>query len=79
MDKPKLGLTPTQLEILNFIKIYKQHFNYFPTYREIAKGTIDNQEVIKRRSSGVISHHVHQIQERGYIKLFNKPRAFEIL
>ena len=44
----KIGLTPTQFEVYNFIVAYHNNEGVYPTVREIGKGTIDGEKIISR-------------------------------
>jgi repressor LexA len=66
-------LNKRQQDILEFIQQNIQHKGYPPSVREIGKA-------VGLRSSSTVHGHLHQLEEKGYIKRDpTKPRAIEIL
>ena len=47
MNQIRIGLTPRQAEVLHYIKVYYNEYGYYPTVRDICKGKVSDQKVIK--------------------------------
>lgn len=76
-----MGVTPKQREVYDFLRAYHKAYRVYPTYREIAEGKINGEQVIARRSSMVtIQRMVKSLVDRGWIeKQPYVPRAYLIL
>ncbi len=66
----KMGLSPVQQDMYNFLVLFQKENGYMPTMREIGEGKIDGEQVIKKRTS---TNSVRQIlmclQERRWIEM----------
>mgnify|MGYP001422810496 FL=1 len=64
----KIGLTPEQRELMSFLKAYRQEYGVYPTVREMCKGTIDGEQVMKaRKSKSNIHRMLIALQQKGWI------------
>ena len=65
----KIGLTPTQFEVLNFIIAYHSNEGVYPTVREIGKGLIDGEKIINPRASpNTVIQILEKLDQRGWIE-----------
>ncbi len=66
-------LTPIQLELLHFLKLFIDEYGYPPSIREISKA-------LTLRSNSTAHYHLHQLSEKGYVRVDPyKQRAIVIL
>ena len=77
----KLGLTPNQKDVYDFLRVYHKQNGVFPTLREIMKGEIEGRKVIsERRSTRSAFNLLRGLEERGWIKTAaGKSRGIELL
>ena len=68
MNQIRIGLTPRQAEVLHYIKVYYNEFGYYPTVRDICKGKVLNQKVIKPMVATSNAHRIlNVLKDKGYI------------
>lgn len=66
-------LTRRQKQVLDFIKKYKEKYEYAPSLEEIKKH-------LRLSSVSTAHYHVHALQDMGYLqKEFNQPRAIDVI
>jgi SOS-response transcriptional repressor LexA len=70
----KEGLTRQQTEVLSFIKAFVRAKGYTPSYREIALGQIDDQQILPSRAHSNTHGLVVRLEERGYLQRGRKGR-----
>lgn len=76
----KIGLTITQKQIYDFIIAFHKEEGVYPTVREICKGRIDDQQVLKERASTTsVFKHLHHLKDRGWIERHTLPRGIKII
>lgn len=76
----KIGLTISQKQIYDFLIAFHKEEGVYPTVREICKGKIDDQQVIKERASPTsVSIHLHHLKDRGWIERHTLPRGIKII
>ncbi|WP_372663678.1 hypothetical protein [Amycolatopsis kentuckyensis] len=67
------ALTPTQRNILHFLRGYIKEIGYPPTIREVADG-------VRLRSSSSVHHQLKVLEDLGYLRRdFARPRGLVIL
>jgi SOS-response transcriptional repressor LexA len=78
---PRIGLTPKQALVLQFLKQYHKEYGVYPTVREICKGKIDGQQVIKKSSApSNVQRILECLKRKGWIlKEVASPRGIAIL
>tara|TARA_Y100000816_G_C25894781_1_gene466797 strand:+ start:132 stop:380 length:249 start_codon:yes stop_codon:yes gene_type:complete len=68
MNQIRIGLTPRQAEVLHYIKVYYNEFGYYPTVRDICKGKVLNQKIIKPMVATSNAHRIlNVLKDKGYI------------
>tara|TARA_B100000242_G_C42993060_1_gene461102 strand:- start:855 stop:1103 length:249 start_codon:yes stop_codon:yes gene_type:complete len=68
MNQIRIGLTPRQAEVLHYIKVYYNEYGYYPTVRDICKGKVSNQKVIKPMVATSNAHRIlNVLKDKGYI------------
>ena len=68
-----MDISKKQLEIYEFLKIYKENKGYPPSVREIC-------EAVNLRSTSTVHGHLKKLESKGLIKRDpTKPRALEII
>ena len=76
----KIGLTITQKQVFDFLIAYHKEEGVFPTVREICKGQLDDQQILKKRNSPTsVSRLLHDIAKRGWIERHTLPRGIKII
>jgi SOS-response transcriptional repressor LexA len=77
----KVGLTPVQNEVYNFLRMYHREHGVFPTVKECCAGKIDGEPVIKKRSSTNGMHRILKgLEERKWIEIMPmRGRAIRLL
>tara|TARA_A200000159_G_C7054305_1_gene227563 strand:+ start:62 stop:301 length:240 start_codon:yes stop_codon:yes gene_type:complete len=77
----KVGLTPLEYEVYQFLKVYKTARGYFPTVREVMSGRVDGHQVMREQSSTGTAHRcMCALEKKNWIKkLRNQPRAITLL
>ena len=80
-NQARVGLTPKQAEVLQFLKIYAQHYGYYPTVREVANGKVDGQQVLEGRQAQSNIHRImNALERKGYlVKEAQSPRGIAVL
>lgn len=67
------GLTPTQQNIMHFLRSYIKEVGYPPTIREVA-------DAVRLRSSSSVHHQLKVLEDLGYLRRdFARPRGLVIL
>jgi SOS-response transcriptional repressor LexA len=51
MTEEKIGLTPVQKDIYDFLCMFHQVHGYMPTLKEIADGKIEERQILAARKS----------------------------
>lgn len=68
MNQIRIGLTPRQAEVLHYIKVYYNEYGYYPTVRDICKGKVSDQKVIKPMVATSNAHRIlNVLKDKGYI------------
>jgi len=77
----KMGLTPKQQQVYDFLRVYHKVNGYFPSVREIGVGKIDGQQVLPERTSPTSVHrYLAVLKERGWIDMMpGKARSITLL
>jgi SOS-response transcriptional repressor LexA len=76
----KIGLTPAQMEMYNFLLAYHSETGVYPTIREIGKGEIEGQQMIKKRTSNQsIQRILVSLEKRGWIRRQTLSRGIQVL
>lgn len=77
----KMGLTPKQQQVYDFLRVYHKVNGYYPSVREIGVGKIDGQQVLPERTSPTSVHrYLSVLKERGWIDMMpGKARSITLL
>ena len=77
----KVGLTPKQQQVYDFLRVYHKTNGYYPSVREIAAGRIDGQQMLEERTStSSIRRQMSALKERGWISVMpGKARSITLL
>lgn len=77
----KIGLTPKQQQVYDFLRLFHKVNGYYPTMRQIGEGVIDGEQVMPRRpSANSSSKFLDALVERGWIeKLPGRANAIRML
>jgi SOS-response transcriptional repressor LexA len=77
----KVGLTPVQQEVYDFLRLYHKEYGVFPTVKELCSGKIDGEQIIKPRSSTNGMHRILKgLEERQWIEIMPmRGRAIKLL
>jgi SOS-response transcriptional repressor LexA len=81
MVDDKIGLTPKQREVYDFIVMYNQAYGVFPSVREIMAGKIQESQIIVSRSSPAsVQRIITEIENRGWVRrAAARSRALQLL
>lgn len=67
------ALTPTQQNIMHFLRSYIKEVGYPPTIREVA-------DAVRLRSASSVHHQLKVLEDLGYLRRdFARPRGLVIL
>lgn len=77
----RVGLTPKQAEVLQFLKMYCKHYGYYPTVREVCAGKVDGHQVLEGRQAQSNIHRImNSLEKKGYLlKEAQSPRGIAVL
>ena len=77
----KKGLTRRQKEVYDFIVMFHRQYGIFPTFSQIRKGRIQNNQVMKEvKSNSSIYYVLEEIERRGWIlRDYSRHRSMQIL
>jgi SOS-response transcriptional repressor LexA len=80
-NPPKKGLTRRQKDVYDFIVLYHRHYGIFPTFSQIRKGQIQNNQVMKEvKSKSSVRSVLTEIERRGWIvRDYSRHQAMQIL
>ena len=69
MVQDKVGLTPKQKEVYDFLKAYQRTYGVYPSTSEIAAGELDGRQILPRRHKAACWAIMSRLKHRGYIEV----------
>ncbi len=80
MAQDKVGLTPKQKEVYEFLKAYQRTYGVYPSTSEIAAGELDGRQVLPRRHNSAGWAISSRLKQRGDIEVLpDTARGLRVL